>query len=149
MGLCNREGFLQVASQELDRACYAEYPVTVTCISFPSEKDPDVDAILQTVAGSLKRSLRRSDVLARWHPRDLVALLPGTGVEAAMAVVHKLQTELDKIMRASDRSPVVNIGAVTYLTPPGSVDTMIHGLERLIRSVRQEGKDRVLHELVP
>lgn len=152
-GVYNREGFCRAADQELDRASHDEHPVTVAYLdlecSETAVENRTGEVILQSVARTLEHSLRKTDVVARWDSDEFLVLLPGAGPESAMAVIHKLQDDLTRIT-AQEKCPVtVRIGAITYLAAPGSVDSMLHGVEIHKRSPKVSGETRIRHQLVP
>jgi diguanylate cyclase (GGDEF)-like protein len=52
------------------------------------------DSVLRSVAGTLRKTARTEDVVARFGGDEFVLLLPRTGLEAARALVLRLTDEL-------------------------------------------------------
>lgn len=139
--------FVELASQEIQRAQRYAHPFTVICIEFcPSGKPGSREEVEHSQAGllveTIRQHIRETDMLARINCGRFVVLLPESGEETAGIVLGKLQKQLTDLVRRQTWPVIIKISAVTYLTPPASVDEM---LSRAKISSRQTG---IKHEVV-
>ena len=98
------------------------------------------DAVLVTVAQTMQLGIRQTDMAARMGGDEFALILPDTDRDAATTVLKKLLKMLEGNMRQSGWSVTFSIGAVTFITPPGSLQEMIKRADDVMFSVKNSGK---------
>lgn len=90
-GVYNRKYFVERLNEEISRACRDNYKLAVMFleVNLPDDVEALVrmirhDDILYTVAQSLRKSIRRMDVLARYGENTFAVLLPHTSNQAGV-----------------------------------------------------------------
>jgi diguanylate cyclase (GGDEF)-like protein len=105
------------------------------------------DSLLRLVADTIRNNIRTTDVLARLGGDEFVVLLPETDFEQSEIVINKVQTQLLDEMKKNNWPVTFSIGAVTFLTPPESVDEMIKKADNLMYSAKKNGKNTKKREV--
>ncbi|MDP2787569.1 MAG: diguanylate cyclase [Pseudomonadota bacterium] len=153
--LPNRRAFYELGATETLRAQRYRHPLTAISLdldNFKSVNDRDGhdagDRVLRTVAETLQKNIRATDVAARLGGDEFAILLPETGREAAAAIVTKLQQQLSKNMQKGGWPVTGSFGVVTYRTPPESIDALMKQADKLMYDAKQKGKNSVLHEVI-
>jgi diguanylate cyclase (GGDEF)-like protein len=95
------------------------------------------DALLRSVAGVLRNSLRQTDLVSRLGSEHFAILLPEADGPAARSVVHKLEGVLAGIAGKGDWTSTFSMGAVTFATPPESPETALGRAEDVLSAVRK------------
>lgn len=104
------------------------------------------DEILRRVGGVIGRSLRQSDVLARWGGDEFVVLFPDTGragaIEALEAALASLQAERFPV---PERSPIsLSFSSGVVEVPPGArLEDAVIAADALLYRAKGAGKSRV------
>lgn len=110
-GTYSRAYFEARLDEELTRAKRHGLEVSVVRITI-IDKDKDADLFSQ-IALAIKGCTRRSDVVARWDAREIVALLPHTGTERQV-VVDRISNRLCDMQKEMRQGIVICIGAAGY-----------------------------------
>ena len=154
-GVLNRRHFRELAGVEMKRAARYHRFFTVVFLDldgFKAVNDESGheagDQVLRTVARSIRANLRATDFVSRLGGDEFVILLSETGPEAAACYLEKIQRQLRDAMRGGDWKVTFSIGAVTYLSPPVSVDELIGRADALMYAVKRSGKDGIKHEIL-
>ncbi len=139
--------FVELASQEILRAQRYAHPFTLVCIEFCPAGKPESKAEIELsqaclLVQAIRQHVRETDLLARLIGGRFAVLMPETGEETAGIVLGKVQKQLTDLVRRQSWPVIIKISAVTYLTPPASVDEM---LSRAKIGSRQTG---IKHEVV-
>jgi hypothetical protein len=78
---------------------------------------------------------------------EFAILLPELGPAGAQAVLSKVHQMLLAGMKEENWPATFNIGALTFLHPPSSVDEMIHMAHSAMYEVRKTGKKSVKYSV--
>lgn len=129
-GLYNRRYFDQALEGQIAYARRHEHPLCLMLIDvndFKKYNDhfghPAGDCLLQEIARLLQKSLRASDLIARYGGDEFVIILPETGLEDSQNVATKLHTVLTTELAAKD-GVYVSIGYAAW-KPDLTVDMLI------------------------
>ncbi len=104
---------------------------------------------LRLVAAIMQGALRRaSDFVGRFGGEEFVILLPGVGIEGAVAVAERLRTDVLNAALAHEASPegvlTVSIGVATAAPVPGETPRgLIGAADRALYRAKQFGRNRV------
>lgn len=116
------------------------------------------DALLQAVAQTCRRTLRATDVVARWGGEEFVLMLPDPGADGGSALLERLRAAIaTTVVRDGSNRPIsrtVSIGGVVLpvLSPESGSPSARHliGLaDRAMYRAKALGKNRVVTERVP
>ncbi len=154
--LNNRRFFEQRLVEEFDRARRTRRPLCCLMIDvdhFKSINDEyghqGGDAVLQTVARTMDRFMRSSDVLARYGGEEFVVLLPETPARIAKDVAQRLRSGIEKEpTKTGGRSLTVTVSIGLSLYGPDSSDqenprTLVAYADQALYRAKQNGRNRV------
>lgn len=105
---------------------------------------PVGDAVLRTVAGQVRKSLRESDLACRYGGEEFVAIFPSTGLREARIVADRLRTEI----QASECPPLpaeavtVSIGLAEW-TPGEDAGDLLRRADEALYAAKHAGRNRV------
>ena len=154
-GLFNRRGFIE-ASHEL-MAKQAKSGMFVSILMFDLDRFKSIndsyghavgDEALRLFAQTAIRSMRASDVLARFGGEEFVAMLPGTIEEAVVAadrVRQAFQAEAVQV-GAHKIGATVSIG-VASASARKDIDALIGEADAALYRAKLNGRNRVEHSL--
>lgn len=148
-GLANRRFLQERLEEELNRSRRHAMPfslVFLDCDGFKAINDRHGhaagDALLQQLAGVLRRGVRNYDVAARWGGDEFLLLLPGTNREEAEQVVGRLLSAF-KAVSAPSGSLSFSVGLVTVKAtpalPPLTVETLIQQADEAMYRAKKAG----------
>ena len=104
------------------------------------------DALIRSVAATLRKSLRGTDLVARLGADDFAILLPETSSESAQGVLRKLEAVLVETSQKSQWSSSFSIGAVTFTSPPDTVEGALNRAEDLMYAAKKaDNKSTTVH----
>ncbi|MCC2670362.1 MAG: putative diguanylate cyclase, domain [Armatimonadetes bacterium] len=102
-GALNRRGLLRAAETELAGELRHEGPVSLICLDidhFKAVNDTHGhdagDAVLRILMATIQPHLRPGDRIARLGGEEFAVFLPGTGLEAALAVAERLRRSVEE-----------------------------------------------------
>ena len=107
------------------------------------------DAVLQTVAAVLKRTLfRATDFAARWGGEEFAVLLPMTDVQGAMAVAEAIRENVENTTITCADGTVTNVTvSIGVNTQVPSRDVSVTGFlsdaDKALYTAKKTGKNRV------
>ena len=155
-GLSNRRAFHETLSIERERALRHRFPMTLAYIDIDNFKQINDDfdhetgdKLLATIAGELRRNVRRVDIVARLGGDEFCVLLPQTSAESGRNVLDKLAELLRTAMQHGGWNVTFSIGVVTFLNSQISMEEMIRQSDELMYSVKQAGKNRIAYAVRP
>jgi diguanylate cyclase (GGDEF)-like protein len=105
------------------------------------------DKVLASVAGSIKRSVRRSDVVGRYGGEEFIVYLPGCEPGHLRDVAEKIRREVEKAPHHG--VPVtVSVGAarLTRVNSAHEVERLITKADQCLYQAKRGGRNRVLVE---
>ncbi len=104
------------------------------------------DVVLTTVSGVLDKSIRKSDMLARFGENKFAMILPHTDLEQALVTAEKVRKNLiGTTVGQLDRERItISIGAVAYPNPAvQSPVEMVRRADQALFKAKQGGRNRV------
>jgi diguanylate cyclase (GGDEF)-like protein len=149
-GIATRLAFYEVAEVEKNRAKRYRHLMTIAYLDLDHFKDVNDsmghavgDKALVAVARTIENTIRQTDTVARMGGDEFAIILPNTGKDAAGRVLSKVLRALDEAMLQGEYPVTFSIGAVTFLTPPESLQEMIGQADRVMYSIKSTGKNRL------
>jgi len=148
-GLANARAFFEIAERELHRARRYKTPFSVAYIDLDNFKTVNDsmghstgDALLRSVAGSLRSQTRVTDSVSRIGGDEFVILLPETDSGQARAFTDRVRENLLTLMRQSGWPVTVSIGVATFVEPPPGVNEIIKAADTVMYAAKNSGKNR-------
>jgi diguanylate cyclase (GGDEF)-like protein len=106
------------------------------------------DSILSTTAKTISRSIRKTDIAARYGDDEFAIVLPKTDKENAIVLTQKLQDNLRRVISPKDAdAPHVtfSLGVATYPDNASTMDLLIEKTERALYESKRNGRNRFTH----
>ncbi len=149
-GALNWRAFTEVAIEEIERSRRYQHPFTVAYLDVDDFKRINDqyghtvgDTVLQGVVDATCNTLRINDNIARLGGDEFVILLPETDLDAALAVLGRVQQRLQETMEQQQWPVTCSIGAVTYHSPPEGIDQMLQASDQIMYNVKQTTKNKI------
>ena len=153
--ISNRRAFLEQAAVELERARRTHCPITIAyldCDDFKVVNDrmghAQGDALLATVAATLRGATRAIDTVARLGGDEFGLLLVDTDGPASRALLERLRDAIVSALVERGWIVTFSVGAVTFTAPPRSVEEMVVRADELMFAAKRSGKDAIRHEVL-
>lgn len=151
----NRRAFYENAAVEIKRARRYKHSLTIVSMDVDNFKVVNDrfghqagDHLLITVAETIKKDIRASDMVARLGGDEFAILLPETDPQLANQVIGRLREELLEVMRRNGWPVTFSIGIVTFEGGVGTIEEMVQQADNLMYSVKQEGKNMIKQEVI-
>jgi two-component system cell cycle response regulator len=151
--LRNRRAFVEVVHTELARAGRYELPLSLVLLDidhFKSINDTHGhaagDQVLSSIGRLLGRSLRTSDVGARWGGEEFVLALTSTALAGAAQLAERLRTavrELQIAVSGEALSVSASLGVAEY-RPGEPLEALVDRADRAMYEAKASGRDRVI-----
>ena len=149
-GVATRLAFYEVAEGEKNRANRYQHSITIAYLDLDHFKEVNDsmghaggDKALVAVARTIENTIRQTDTVARMGGDEFAIILPNTRKDAAGRVLLKVLHALDEAMLQGEYPVTFSIGAVTFLTPPESLQEMIRQADGVMYSIKSSGKNRL------
>jgi diguanylate cyclase (GGDEF)-like protein len=155
-GLLNRQGFLDLATEELRHRSHDETSTLVLADLDRFKAVNDTyghsagDVILRSFAAACRSTVRSSDLVGRYGGEEFVILLPGAGPVRAEEIV----TEINRRFKSSQTPGEIPYPTVSYgitSTSPGVPDLarMIASADAAMYQAKANGRDTVVRATDP
>jgi diguanylate cyclase (GGDEF)-like protein len=102
------------------------------------------DAVLRSVAETVKSGTRKIDVAARYGGDEFVALLPETDPTGGWVLAEKIRLGVaEEGVPGVEGRPTVSVGVVSYPTDGRTADALMLSADRAMYVSKRGGKNRV------
>ncbi|HEU4570330.1 MAG TPA: GGDEF domain-containing protein [Gemmatimonadales bacterium] len=155
----NRAYFDRRADAEFERARRYGRPLAVALVDvdhFKTFNDvhghPVGDAVLVTVADTLSRRVRRTDVLARYGGEEFALLFPETAIAGATNKLEAIRRAIEatQLDLPDDREPshlTISAGVATFPADGRTLEALIAAADECLLRAKREGRNRVVTRL--
>ena len=149
-GVANTRAFKELAEAELERA--RRYGRAFTLASLDLDHFKSVNDTLGHAAGdrlihdggqAVRRRLRRVDIVARIGGDEFVVLLPETDAAAAAVALEHIRGALQSVADGYGPEVTASFGAVTFVSPPASVEQMLQLADVAMYQAKNASRDRI------
>lgn len=154
-GVGNVRSFRESAENEIARAERYHHPFTVVFLDIDDFKRVNDslgheagDRTLRAIGQALVRHVRKTDVVARIGGDEFVVLLPMMPARDAERFLSAFRNRLRRELEGSLGQLTCSMGAVTFETPPGSVDEILKLADERRYDAKQSGKDTIRHRVI-
>ncbi len=149
-GLLNRRAFQEEAASILALCRRKGRPATLAYVDLDDFKIVNDtrghragDDLLRKVAGLMRASIRPSDLCSRLGGDEFAILLSDADSREAQVALERVRFLLSEDT-ATNRPPVTaTIGAVTFVTVPENLETMLSRADATMYAAKAEGKNRL------
>jgi len=156
-GLLNRRAITDHAEAEWHRARRDRRPFCVALIDLDNLKTINDslghqvgDRVIEQLASTVRKTLRRYDWAGRWGGDEFMLVLPGTNLVEAQDIVERLRShytasEIITEMKG-DLNPYLSVGIACFSGRPGDEVTpgqLFGQADRALYHAKQGGKDRI------
>ncbi|MDA8138690.1 MAG: GGDEF domain-containing protein [Desulfobacteraceae bacterium] len=155
-GAANRRSFYQVAEMEMNRSQRFGSPFSVVYLDVDNFKAVNDtlghsagDLLLCEVAGAMHQHIRKIDTIARLGGDEFALLFPETDAGGARHMVEKTKEILIELVARHGWPITFSMGVVTFTQPPGSVEEMLCFADKVMYSVKRQGKNSIAFESWP
>ncbi|WPB56037.1 diguanylate cyclase [Xylophilus sp. GOD-11R] len=101
------------------------------------------DAVLRSLAETLRSRLRQSDAVARLGGEEFIAVLPDTDMEGAMALAEALRAAIEKHEDPVYGSITVSIGVAVGVGADIDGATLLRAADEALYRAKADGRNRV------
>ena len=154
-GLANRRKLAEAADVAYGEAARYDYDLSVCMIDLDHYKQLNDtlghqmgDRALVVAADIIRRSLRASDVAARYGGDEFVLLLPHTSIERAVSVCERIRHRIDQASRQMPGlgcSLTISAGAASLRGDgPDCADGLLSMADKALYAAKEAGKDRTI-----
>jgi diguanylate cyclase (GGDEF)-like protein len=158
-GLLRREAILGELERELERARRYSRPLSVAMLDIDRFKKVNDDhghllgdLLLQRVAETLRRTLRKTDLVGRYGGEEFLLLFPETTLLGAHRISEGLRRNVARLkVETADQREVgvtISVGlASLHELPAGepeSPEALLRAADRSLYTAKREGRDRVV-----
>ncbi|KQP14410.1 diguanylate cyclase [Pseudorhodoferax sp. Leaf267] len=152
-GVLNRRGLDEAMAREIATARRKGHALCVALLDldnfkkFNDQLGHDAgDAALQHLADVARQSIRPQDSLARYGGEEFVIVLPDTGLEAAIAILTRLQRELTTryFLSGKDKLLITFSAGVAQMADSEDMADAIKRADGAMYLAKRTGKNRVL-----
>lgn len=153
-GLANRRAFFAFIDRAVAGALRHDTPVSLLMLDIDHFKDVNDsrghdagDAVLVSLSRLLQRSVRQSDLVARFGGEEFAILLPNAPGDGAFQLAERLRCAVRDLSIPQDDGAIlhvtVSIGLSTLAPDIGRADAMIKTADMALYRAKQGGRDRV------
>lgn len=154
-GLFNRAYVEEYLGPELLRTSREGAPVIVAMLDVDKFKPFNDtyghaagDAALRQLAELLRGTLRRSDVIARYGGEEIVVVMPGTRLPAALEKLEELRVAIGlkdiALPRGGTGRITVSIGVAAYPDDGREAETLLDIADARLYEAKESGRNRVV-----
>lgn len=155
-GLLNARAFKEFCQTLLQLAIRHNHPVAFGYIDLDNFKGvndslghPEGDRVLQTVANTLTRCVRGSDVVGRLGGDEFAVLLPETDCRGAKELFSRMHEKLIQSAAVGAWPIGFSIGVAVFSSPPADIDELLEIGDQLMYAVKKSGKNKVIYKEYP
>jgi diguanylate cyclase (GGDEF)-like protein len=151
-GVMNSRFFYELVGAELERCKRYKRPFTIAYIDVDDFKrindrfgHPTGDIALRTLAGVIRKNIRRVDVIARLGGDEFAILFPETAEKATTKAIQKVKNAIKNEDNLKEWSITLSIGILTCKACPPNVEQIMVLVDSLMYSVKRHGKNGIKH----
>ncbi len=104
---------------------------------------PIGDQVLSTLAQTLRKSIRKSDTVARWGGEEFAIILPHTKLVTGERIAEKLRKKVAAIKKKGLPPFTCSFGISQY-TKDQSIETFMHDVDTKLYRAKNSGKNCVI-----
>jgi len=149
-GVANARSFRELAAVELEGARRYGHTLTLALLDLDHFKSVNDtlghaagDRLIHDVGQAIRWRLRRIDIVARVGGDEFAILLPESDAAAAGVALEHVRETLQEVTCGYGPGVKASFGAVTFISPPSSVEEMLQLADVAMYQAKKAGGDRV------
>ena len=149
-GIHNRRGCEDVFKREALRATRDEVPFSLALLDVDHFKKVNDthghdagDQVLKAVAEVLRTELRGTDLAGRWGGEEMIALLPSTSREEALAMADRLRLALERRVGPMTKIPVTASFGAGLFSAGDTLEALVAKADRRLYEAKSSGRNCV------
>ncbi len=153
-GLYNRRYFEEFMEKQLAIAERNNQPLSMIILDLDNFKNFNDtyghdagDMALKTIAHTINKNIRASDIGVRYGGEEFIIVLPNTGKKNAFEVAERIRNsiEINKIPVFRDKKIAItaSLGIATYGIDADSIETLIAKADNALYNAKKSGKNKV------
>lgn len=153
-GIHNSRSFTEHTQYELRRSARYGNPFSLAYIDIDNFKaindnsgHSTGDALLRTVAETIRDTIRPTDIVARLGGDEFAILFVEADYKGAQIAIRRVQKALAEATSLAGLPVTFSIGVVTCLDPVNSVEDLLKMADSLMYSVKRGSKNGFRHQL--
>jgi diguanylate cyclase (GGDEF)-like protein len=154
-GVYNARAFFDFLQKEVARSHRYKRPISLMYLDLDNFKmindtlgHQTGNSALEIVAGTLKNSVRSTDIIARLGGDEFAVLLPETEQEAARTIAERAQENMVREMKANHWPLTFSVGLSTCREELCTADELIQVADDLMYQVKRSGKNGILYQVI-
>ncbi len=155
-GAINRRFFLELLEAEFNRAERYKFALTLAYIDLTNFNQLNEqlghqagDELLYQFIEQLSQALRANDVVARLDGNEFALLLPQTNDIQAQQVFTRLHPQMKEVLETESLHLEYSIGVATFLEMPDTFEELTAETEKLLKTIKTSGKNRLEYQIFP
>lgn len=152
--ICNLRFFYDVAEREISRAKRYKRPFTFVFIDVDdfgmlnSRMGRKAgDDILRTIAKSIIKKVRCTDVVARLGVDEFGILMPETSSENGSLAIRRIKSDITDNFQKHHWAMTITIGSITFINPPQNAGDMMKKIQLIMVQAKQKGKNNTVESV--
>ncbi len=151
-GLANRRSFFELADSLIKRSRVAGIRCGVLMIDLDNFKwindhhgHATGDMALRVFGESARKALRPGDILGRIGGEEFAAILPGSGIEASLAIAERMRKSFQAAAEDINGVPVhatLSAGVAAFL-PGTTLEMLMREADAALYLAKQNGRNRI------
>ena len=153
-GLANRRAFMDRAQRLFDRNAIDDNPISLLAFDLDRFKaindafgHPVGDQVLRMFADVMSRALRPADIAARTGGEEFVVVLPGCGIQAALAIADRIRGAFqgDAMFVNGQRvGATVSVGVASSFGQALSLASILASADGALYQAKASGRNRIV-----
>lgn len=154
-GLANRQYFLPLLNNEINRSLRNSHTLSIAMIDIDDfKKINDTyghlfgDEVLMWLANKIQKTLRDTDIAARFGGEEFIILFPETTLKEAENVMYRLMSDIKKdhlSIANNSVSLTISVGLTDLAYHPNPTnENIIHHADELLYKAKKMGKNKVV-----
>jgi diguanylate cyclase (GGDEF)-like protein len=100
------------------------------------------DDVLVNLAIVVQKTIRKTDIFARWGGEEFMILLPSTDKEGAILLAEKIRSRIEEHDFGLAKSITVSIG-ITVVSPEEQLDVILLRVDAALYSAKHSGRNTI------
>ena len=101
------------------------------------------DSVLRDIAATVSKSIRETDIFARWGGDEFVILLPNTDIQQAEKMAERVRKCISGDSRDNQKDITCSFGVAAY-EENDTKQSLLRKVDNLLLQAKTSGKDRVV-----
>lgn len=153
-GLATRRGVLQGLEAEIKRAARYRAPLCTLFVDVDNFKTINDtlghgagDTVLRTIADSIKKTVRETDLAGRYGGDEFLVVLPHAAATEGCRVAERVRRKVESMFaeRKDLRNPpTISVGVMAYAAAVGGLAAYLDAADKALLKSKELGKNRTI-----